>query len=246
MKAARSPGLLVSVRSPVEAAAAIAGGAALIDVKEPAHGSLGRADAATIAGVIQGVAGRRPVSAALGELVDFHGTIPESLAFVKWGLAGCQHGLGWRSFFEKQWQRTRPPRAVVVAYADWQCAQAPPLDDVVAFTLEWPGNVLLVDTHCKDRHTLDKSRRPTLRDWVSVAEVVDLCQRCRGAGIRVALAGSLGREEIAMLKVAEPDWFAVRGAVCAGGSRGGAVEANRVRTIVELLAEPVTAAMCAC
>ena len=35
--------LLVSVRSPAEALAALEGGAALIDVKEPARGSLGRA-----------------------------------------------------------------------------------------------------------------------------------------------------------------------------------------------------------
>src|SRR5690242_18461623 len=60
--------LLVSVRSAAEAQAALTGGASLIDVKEPARGSLGRADAATLTDVLRMVAGRRPVSAALGEL----------------------------------------------------------------------------------------------------------------------------------------------------------------------------------
>ena len=41
--------LLVSVRSPVEAQAAVAGGAGIIDVKEPSRGSLGRADASRLA-----------------------------------------------------------------------------------------------------------------------------------------------------------------------------------------------------
>ena len=62
--------LLVSVRSAAEAEAALAGGAALIDVKEPARGALGRADDAVIADVVRAVAGRAPVSAALGELRD--------------------------------------------------------------------------------------------------------------------------------------------------------------------------------
>src|SRR5262245_44632800 len=83
------PGLLVSVRSAEEAEAALAGSADLIDVKEPSRGSLGRADEATIAAVMRAVGGRRPVSAALGELRDDPSpcSIP-GLTYVKWGLAG--------------------------------------------------------------------------------------------------------------------------------------------------------------
>ena len=46
MSDAVCPGLLVSVRSGAEAEAALAGGADLIDVKEPTRGALGRADGA--------------------------------------------------------------------------------------------------------------------------------------------------------------------------------------------------------
>ncbi|MBI3410473.1 MAG: hypothetical protein HY040_19210 [Planctomycetes bacterium] len=230
-------GLLVSVRSVEEADAALAGGAALIDVKEPAHGSLGRADAAVIAAVARRVAGRQPVSAALGELCDFDGIIPQGLAYVKCGLANCRRE-SWRSFLQDQWRRTEPPLAVAVAYADWQCAVAPPLDEVASFAQERPGSVLLIDTHCKDSATPDRSGRPTLLDWVSVAEVVDLCASCRCAGVRVALAGSLGLKEIAVLRSAAPDWFAVRGAVCSGGLREGAVVADKVRALADLIAAP--------
>src|SRR5215212_6095908 len=55
------PGLLVSVRNVEEAHRALEGGAALIDVKEPSRGALGRADDNVIAAVVAAVAGRRPV-----------------------------------------------------------------------------------------------------------------------------------------------------------------------------------------
>src|SRR5258708_20746520 len=60
--------LLVSVRSAAEAEAALAGGAGLIDVKEPLRGPLGRADNAIVRSVIAPGARTPPVSAALGEL----------------------------------------------------------------------------------------------------------------------------------------------------------------------------------
>src|SRR5207248_6212819 len=89
---AYKPSLLVSVRSEAEVEVALAGGAALIDVKEPARGSLGRASEATLTGVLRSVAGRRPVSAALGELAEATENrwplAAIGLAYVKWGLAG--------------------------------------------------------------------------------------------------------------------------------------------------------------
>src|SRR4051794_5358072 len=89
--------LLVSVRSAEEAEAALAGGAGLIDVKEPARGSLGAADPTVIAEVLHAVGGRAPVSAALGELLDAPMELPRSeLSFVKWGLSGAQ-GKDWRA-----------------------------------------------------------------------------------------------------------------------------------------------------
>src|SRR5262245_15500947 len=62
--------LLVSVRSAVEARTALDGGADIIDIKEPSHGSLGRANDRTIQEIIGVVKGRRLVSVALGEWQD--------------------------------------------------------------------------------------------------------------------------------------------------------------------------------
>ena len=61
-------GLLVSVRNAAEAAEALDGGAAIIDVKEPRHGSLGAAEPEAIAAVARVVGRRRPWTMACGEL----------------------------------------------------------------------------------------------------------------------------------------------------------------------------------
>jgi hypothetical protein len=221
--------LLVSVRSAAEAHTALAGGAALIDIKEPARGALGRADDGVIDEVVAAVGGRRPVSAALGEWTDAIGKFPDAdLTYVKWGLAGCTRQSDWRASLCQMLDRRQRPQVVLTAYADWQCARAPAIEDV--FALARPGGVLLVDTHCKDA---GKSR-PTLLDWLPVAWITDLCARCREARVRIALAGSLGLTEIHALADARPDWFAVRGAVC-DGDRHGTVQLDKVRQLVELL-----------
>src|SRR5262249_56021688 len=118
-------------------------------------------------------------------------------------------------------------RAVAVAYADWQAVQAPPPAEVCAFACDHRWGAFLLDTGRKDGRTL--------LDCLSVAEVVLLCRSCRRAGVRVALAGSLGLEEIQMLAPAEPDWFAVRGAACRHGCRRGVIHGERVRRFVQRL-----------
>jgi uncharacterized protein (UPF0264 family) len=217
----------VSVRSAAEALAALEGGAALIDVKEPHHGPLGRAPLAIVEEVVRAVAGRRPVSAALGELAAqphfWEGSWP-ALAFVKWGLSGLGAG-DWRGELRHAAARVPPGcQLVTVAYADWRQAGAPPVTEVEAFARERPGGVLLIDTWTKDGLR-------TLLDSLAADEVAGLCRRCQQAGVRVALAGSLEGHHIERLGAAAPDWFAVRGAACEGG-RGGAICARKVRALV--------------
>ncbi len=219
--------LLVSVRSVAEAEAALTGGAEVIDVKEPARGPLGRAPAETIAAVIRSIAGRRPVSAALGELCEEAEPPPAGLVFWKWGLAGCGDRTEWRRELVAAAERGRTTasagRLVAVAYADWQRARSPEPAAVAAFAGEHGCGALLLDTWGKDGMTL--------LDWLSLTEI---CGLCRGAGVPVALAGSLGLDQIRRLLPARPAWFAVRGAVCRGG-RLGPIDATRVAELAGLL-----------
>ncbi|HVS34773.1 MAG TPA: (5-formylfuran-3-yl)methyl phosphate synthase [Gemmataceae bacterium] len=231
--------LLVSVRSAAEAEAALAGGAALIDVKEPSRGALGRADDAVIADVVRVTAGRAPVSAALGELADEPSAVlPASLSalsYVKCGLAGlaADGEPSWPSQLagaaDVVWKSNPLCKVAVVAYADWRRAQAPTPDEVCTFASRRPGWAFLLDTWGKDGLTL--------LDWMSRVEIDRLCRVCRDAGVKTALAGSLSRSLIRTLKPTAPDWFAVRGAVCGGSQRTAAVNADKVRGLVEALTE---------
>ncbi len=231
--------LLVSVRSAAEAESALAGGAALIDVKEPVRGALGRADDEAIADVVRVVAGRTPVSAALGELSDIPSAkMPDclsSLAFVKCGLAGYATDDGWRSELDAAGDAVREAaplcRMVAVAYADWRRARAPSPDEICAFVCQRPGWGFLLDTWAKNGLTL--------LDWMSRVELDRHCRVCRNVGAPIALAGSLGRSLIGTLKPTAPDWFAVRGAACLGLERTAVIDADKVRDLVEILAEPV-------
>jgi uncharacterized protein (UPF0264 family) len=226
--------LLVSVRSAIEAQAAMAGGAAIIDVKEPSRGSLGRADWSVWRAVSRVVPATMPLSIALGELTDWPGRerLPRGcwsgIDFCKLGLA--QAGPDWRDRWQdlREWLdeegASRPggsPAWVAVVYLDWEAAGAPDPDAVLAEAAaigDAPG--VLFDTW-------DKSRRIDLdaswRRWIA---------RVRDSGQFVALAGSLDVEAIHRLRPLEPDIFAVRGAACRAGDRRGPIDPERVARLV--------------
>jgi (5-formylfuran-3-yl)methyl phosphate synthase len=232
----RSCNLLVSVRTASEVEPALAGGAGLIDIKDPQAGSLGRAGDSTISEVVAAVAGRRPISAALGELRQSVGrplpSLLANLGYLKWGLSGYRGlELAWKMEISAELQRLRRDcpecRFAVVAYADWKRAAAPAVAEVVDFVCEEGAGGLLLDTWQKDGHTL--------LDYLSVKTIRSVVEQCRASGVEVALAGSLGLTEIQKLHATEPDWFAVRGAVCKGARRLDKVQANRVRLLVDYL-----------
>jgi uncharacterized protein (UPF0264 family) len=232
------PSLLVSVRSAAEAQAALAGGASLIDVKEPRRGSLGPAPMATVRAVLRTIGGRRPVSAAFGELMespvnDRASSLAElaGLTYAKCGLAGCGVFRKWQDLLARagkclrQGNRTCQPVAVV--YADWQRAHAPRPEQVLRFVQEHGWHILLVDTWKKDG--------TTLLDWLPPPALVRIRQWCREGGIRMALAGSLGASQIRVLLPLAPDWFAVRGAVCHQSRREAGIDAKAVARLAGLL-----------
>jgi uncharacterized protein (UPF0264 family) len=234
-----SPGLLVSVRTAAEATAALAGGADVIDVKEPMHGPLGAASFSTIADVVRAVCGRVPVTAAMGELVDLERerltrestSLPGGVSFHKIGLAGCRDLDNWQD----HWQRalasisgiysTKHPVAVV--YADWPAARAPDPLDVLALAIEHRCPALLIDTW-------DKSTGDLFDDW-PVEGLNAFVQRVRAHGIAVVLAGSLSEATMSEAVRLGPDLVAVRTAACDAG-RNGTVSKDRVRTLKRLMA----------
>ena len=220
--------LLVSVRSAEEALAALEGGADLIDVKEPDNGPLGKAKDEVIAEIVQSIAGRRPVSAAMGELLDDDNrdlrSIP--LSFRKWGLAGCAEEE-WREPLLELREATSA-YVVPVAYADSVSAESPAVSEVADFACSNGFPFMLIDTWEKDGFDL--------LSWMTPGELRRLVDEMRAKGTALALAGSLKREHSLILRRIEPDWVAVRGAVCEGGKRSEKVAADKVRALKMALA----------
>ncbi len=229
--------LLVSVRSVEEAESALAGGADVIDIKDPTRGSLGKANDSVIADVLRHIGTRKPASVAMGELQEnenpqAHGmqsvgnpTLNKfSPTYLKWGLAQCQSD-NWQERLHQKQTHWGKSNVVSVAYADWQKAESPPIQEVIAFACQSPGSVFLIDT-------FEKAPLKNLLSWLTREDLSKICRHCRTEGVQIALAGSLGIEEIDDLIDLQPDWFAVRGAVCSGG-RASTISQQKVRRIAD-------------
>lgn len=216
-----TPKLLVSVRSGDEARAALAGGADLIDVKEPTRGPLGAASPSVIREVLATVDGRVPVSAALGEWLDWSGwAVPPGVRYAKWGLAQLKALPGGVLQAIRRTDCATFP--VLVAYADHLRADSPDPAWLAVAAVRFKFPAFLLDTAVKDGSTLT--------DWVAPARLARIRFDLGDAGVAVALAGSLDADGVRRLGPLEPDWFAVRGAACDGG-RTGSVSAARVRQL---------------
>jgi uncharacterized protein (UPF0264 family) len=226
------PGLLVSVRSAEEARAALAGGAELIDVKEPDCGPLGMADPEVWQAVRQELPRTFPVSVALGDLADWESKRPpgphwfNGIAFRKLGLAAeaRRRATSWQERFQalmREWGAG--PAWIAVAYSDWKRVAAPAPESVLEFAIRSGCRGVLVDTWDKG------SRSRVGADWQGWVG------RARSAGLFVALAGGLDAAAIRRLAPLAPTWFAVRGAACVGSRRASEIDTRRVKSLAALL-----------
>lgn len=225
---ASSPRLLVSVRDAAEAHAAIAGGAEVIDVKEPSAGSLGRASSVAMQAVadVVGQTPSIPCSVALGELSDVlverqEIVIPSAVRWVKLGLSGCagqpewsQRWFDWRATFETSaaW--------IAVAYVDADRAEAPSVNDVLTAAIDTGCAGLLLDTYCKTSGTL--------LDCMAIPQLRAMTQQARSAGLMIAFAGRVQLDDLPTLIELQPDLIAVRSAVCRDQNRSASIDAAMV------------------
>jgi (5-formylfuran-3-yl)methyl phosphate synthase len=226
MSSTTPTGLLISVRSAEEALVALEHGADLIDVKDPSRGPLGAAHHEIVSAVLEAVGGAVPVSAALGEwtpnaITEAHWHLKLPLQFLKWGLAGYGNPAGWgEDLLETRRQVSASTEVVCVAYADWEAAKSLPPAELVKFAKRYRYRAFLFDTYAKNGQTL--------LDHLSIAELTEFVANLKRSQIAVALGGSLKLEQIKQVKPIGADWLAVRGAVCAGGTRDGLLDPVRI------------------
>ena len=228
--------LLVSVRSAEEVDAAIAGGADIIDAKEPANGPLGAVSAATLARLVSRVPSGTQFSLALGDVTSAPQVLAtiaqlelpsrQATTYLKLGFAGVRTpelvseimAAALRSSALKPF----PSSIVAVAYADAERVNALPAELILCVAAATGVAGVLVDTHVKDGPGLLHCWTPaSLASWTSLA---------RTSGLLAGVAGRLAAHDVATVALSRVDVIGFRGAACEGG-RSGLVSFERVHLL---------------
>jgi (5-formylfuran-3-yl)methyl phosphate synthase len=237
--------LLVSVRSAEEVEHALAGGADIIDAKEPANGSLGAVSATTLAEVVSLIPSTQELSIALGDVVSVAEVValidrlelPSRAAptYLKLGFAGVESRDMVREILGAAVQeadRRFPVTIIAVAYADAARVTALSAETMVQLAAAAGAGGVLIDTHLKDGTRLLDWRTPeSLAAWIFLA---------RGSNLVVGVAGALRADDIPAVALADPDVIGFRGAACEAG-RVSRVSPERVallRSCLDAAAKP--------
>jgi uncharacterized protein (UPF0264 family) len=235
--------LLVSVVSAAEARLALAGGADIIDVKDPREGALGAPSPTVLSEVVSAVGAAAPVSVALGDMPDLphtaalaaRGAALTGADFVKIGLRGVSDLDRAVAVMSAVADAVGPhTKIIAAAYADAAALDPPALSPALLPELVQRTGIsgVLVDTCVKDGRGL--------YGWLSESELADLIARTRAAGASFAVAGQLTRDELCRV---EADIVGVRSAVCRDGDRTGELDSELVAAaIAELRVNGVQAA----
>lgn len=236
---ARRAGLLASVADGAEMDAAIAGGADIVDLKDPAKGALGawpepalRTAVArwralgTGAPMLSATTGDQPLEPeALAEAAARVAASGVPLVKIGFRLAGgeaaddlaprlalCLAALA---------PLARRHRLVAVLFADLK----PDLALVPRFAAAGFAGVML--------DTADKASG-SLRRHLDDAALAAFLADARANGLMSGLAGALTGADAAPLAALGPDYLGFRGALCSGG-RAGALDPARLRAVRDAL-----------
>jgi (5-formylfuran-3-yl)methyl phosphate synthase len=229
--------LLVSVTDAHEARVAVEGGVDIVDVKNPAEGSLGAPAPGVIERVREAVPPERPVSAAIGDLPNLPGTAAlAALGAARSGAAYVKVGLWGTSTADAAVAVLTAVRdaldggasVIAAAYADAERVSGAPLPPgaVVAAARRAGAAGCLLDTALKDGRGLF--------EWLTPEALAALVAEGHAAGLEMALAGALRAEDLSVVRSTGADIAGVRSAACHDGRRTAPLDADRIRRLREV------------
>jgi hypothetical protein len=234
--------LLVSVANADDAAAALVGGADIIDAKDPSAGPLGAVGNHVLRQIGAAAGAVRLVTAALGDAADEDAIDRAAFAaasagarLVKIGFAGIAApgraaallGAARRGAANGSGGRCG---VVAVAYADVDDAASLGPDDLIDAAAAAGASGVLLDTANKSGPGLRALYSPeALSGWVA---------RAHQRALMVAVAGRLRMDDLELVRDAGADIAGVRGAACDGG-RAGRISVEKVRELARVVAQPI-------
>ncbi len=232
--------LLISVVSTDEATEALAGGADILDVKNPAEGSLG----ANLPRIIRQIRMAAPTPSRLSVAIGDMPNLPGTASLAALGAAACgadyiKVGLRWPGTAAEAIFMLReigeavsdfPAVAVIAAgYADADRAHT--IDPRLLPRIAGESGVAgwLLDTAVKDGRGLF--------DFLTPEELRTLAVETHARGLLLALAGALRAEDLRVARDIGADVAGVRSAACRDNLRAGPLEAARVRQLLRVIRE---------
>ncbi|MBV8837608.1 MAG: dihydroneopterin aldolase [Alphaproteobacteria bacterium] len=219
--------LLASVTGPAEAELALAHGADIIDLKDPARGALGALEPAAVRAVVARIAGQRPTSAACGDLPMEPDIIVAAAAsmtatgvdYVKVGLFDDARRL---DCIRALAPLARGTRLIGVMFAD--AGMEPAL--LAQLAAAGFAGVMLDTAH---------KGRGRLLDHVDLAALEAFVRSGHAHGLLTGLAGSLEAPDVPRLLLLEPDYLGFRGALCAAHDRTAGLDPSAIGVIRALI-----------
>jgi FolB domain-containing protein len=219
--------MLASVNSPEEAEIALAGGADIVDLKDPARGALGAVAHEVIRATVKVVGGRRPVSAVAGDLPMQAGLVTATVRaiaatgvdYVKLGIFPGGDAQACISELAGIAVRTK---LIAVFFAD----ASPDLSLLPLLKRSFFAGAM-IDTQGK--------AAGRLLDHFDISRLHAFVEDCHAIGLTAGLAGSLETPDIPRLLVLSPDLLGFRGALCGPGGRKAAIDLGRVQAIRGLI-----------
>jgi len=212
----------------------------IIDIKRPAEGSLGANFPWIINQVRKIIPNTVELSATLGDLPNLPGTA----ALAASGLAHCgvdyvKAGImGPKTeeeaiFLIKQICHAVQDinsniKVVAAGYADAERfgGISPLIIPEIAAAAD--SNLAMLDTAIKDGKNLF--------DFLSPPELIQFVEKAHESGLKVALAGSLRKEDLIPLIQIHPDIIGVRSALCESNDRlNGQIQSAKVEEFIQIL-----------
>ncbi len=232
--------LLISPIDEPEALEAIAGGADIIDVKNPKEGSLGANFPWVIKRIRQIASENIEVSCTLGDLPNLPGSA--SLAALGAASTGVNYVKGslyhLETFDDSVYMMKNIARAVkaydpsikvaVTGYADAKRVGSIDPLTVPEIASRAGCDVAMIDTAVKDGKNL--------LTFLNANQLKGFIDNAHGLGLKAALAGSLKKENLPLLCDLGVDIIGLRGAACAGGNRiDGRIRRENVRDLTGIV-----------
>lgn len=221
-------GMLASVNSVDEALLVLSAEVDIIDLKQPALGALGALDLDDIKQIVAVIAGRRPVSATIGDLpmqpeIVFNAVQLMAETGVDYIKIGFFPGNDWLGTLKKLSTLVPQKQALIaVLFADTQP------DLTILATLKASGFVgVMLDT-------MDK-QQGSLTQVLAAEQIATFVSQAKELQLLCGLAGSLRISDIPGLIAYHPDYLGFRGALCQEHNRVGQLNVQAVRAIKEAM-----------